>query len=239
MTVLERRVKYILLFVAFTVLGTALAVQFRTAQGLTKRSSVSYQMEALQQQLDAEKQDGAALEEQIAQNEKKSQKYLQTMVAVRDFDLEKEWEQARVKAGLTDVSGAGVILTVNDATVVINKQLSLSLVHDIDLVKILNELRKAGAEALSINGERIMAVTAEVCMGPTIRINGRRYLAPFEIKAIGDVNTLYDSISVSSIVKNMKTSNITFSMQKQPNIIIRAYNAPAKKAVAVTGGTKE
>ena len=59
------------------------------------------------------------------------------------------------------------------------------IVHDIDLMKIVNELKNAGAEAISINGQRIVTTSAIECDGNVIIVNGEKIAAPFEIKAIG------------------------------------------------------
>ena len=91
--------------------------------------------------------------------------------------------------GLSEVTGQGIIITVND-----NQQTSLNawtfdpnwlIVHDADLIHIVNELKNAGAEAISINGQRIIATSAIECDGNVIKINGQKIAAPFEIKAIG------------------------------------------------------
>lgn len=54
-----------------------------------------------------------------------------------------------------------------------------------DILKIVNELKNAGAEAISINGQRVILTTSIICGGNTININGERIGSPFEIKAIG------------------------------------------------------
>jgi len=59
-----------------------------------------------------------------------------------------------------------------------------------DLLKLVNELNAAGAEAIAINDERIIATTEIRNAGNYIVINTNRYSAPFEIKAIGNPDTL-------------------------------------------------
>ena len=59
--------------------------------------------------------------------------------------------------GLTDVTGNGIQIKVEDSKVtLITEDISMYLVHDADLREILNELANAGAEAVEINGERII-----------------------------------------------------------------------------------
>ena len=103
--------------------------------------------------------------------------------------LENEIKQGNKILGLSEVTGYGIVITVND-----NQKISLNswmsdpnwlLVHDTDLINIVNELRNAGAEAISINDQRILTTTAIECDGNVVRINGEKVAAPFEIKAIG------------------------------------------------------
>jgi uncharacterized protein YlxW (UPF0749 family) len=66
----------------------------------------------------------------------------------------------------------------------------LYVIHDADILNIVNELRAAGAEAISINDERVTATSNIRCGGPTINIDGKRHAVPFVIKAIGNPRTL-------------------------------------------------
>lgn len=78
--------------------------------------------------------------------------------------------------GLTDVTGPGVILTIADSDIDSSLVLDASdfLIHDLDLLKVVNELKNAGAEAISINNQRIILTTPIICGGNTININGER-----------------------------------------------------------------
>lgn len=69
------------------------------------------------------------------------------------------------------------------------------IIHDTDVLNILNDLRIAGAEAISINGQRVMSTSEIKCNGPIIRINGRSIGTPFIISAIGDPQLLMASVN--------------------------------------------
>ena len=103
-----------------------------------------------------------------------------------------EIEEGNKIIGLSEVSGPGVIITVADsdldASIVLNS--SDLLIHDIDILKIVNELKNAGAEAVSINEQRVILTTPIICGGNIITINGERIGSPFEIKAIGSPEAL-------------------------------------------------
>ena len=58
-----------------------------------------------------------------------------------------------------------------------------------NMLRIVNELRAAGAEAISINDQRLIGTSEIRCSGPTITVNGKIFAPPFIIKAIGDTKT--------------------------------------------------
>jgi len=68
--------------------------------------------------------------------------------------------------------------------------ISKALVHDEDLREIINDLKNSGAEAISINDQRIVSTTAIICSGSVVTINGVKLNSPFEIKAIGNKSSL-------------------------------------------------
>lgn len=104
-------------------------------------------------------------------------------------ELENTIKQGNKILGLSEVKGKGIIIKVDD-----NQNISANawfgdpnwlIVHDIDIINIVNELKNAGAEAISINGQRIVATSAIECDGNVIKVNGQKIGAPFVIKAIG------------------------------------------------------
>ena len=102
-------------------------------------------------------------------------------------ELEDKIKEANLLLGNTDVKGQGVIITLNDG----KPDLSLFLedkdvlVHDFNVLLIVNELRNAGAEAISINNERVVNKTAISCDGNVIVVNGEKIGTPIIVSAIG------------------------------------------------------
>ena len=102
-------------------------------------------------------------------------------------ELKVSLTEARRLAGLSEVTGPGVVLTLKP------KQVGGSVlysVRDEDLLLLVNELNAAGAEAVSINGERMTAISEIRAAGPYISINTRSTSMPYTVQAIGDMNTL-------------------------------------------------
>ena len=100
---------------------------------------------------------------------------------------EDEIKKGNKMIGMTEVVGPGVIVTLSDSKKDANTSLNPSdlVVHDADVLSVINELKNAGAEAISINEQRIIPTSGIVCGGNIIKINGEKVGAPFIIKAIG------------------------------------------------------
>ncbi|KUO73566.1 MAG: hypothetical protein APF77_02720 [Clostridia bacterium BRH_c25] len=146
--------------------------------------------------------------------------------------MQNELEKIRNYSNYSKVQGPGVIITLNDSQQEIaeGEDVAWYLIHDIDVLEIVNELRTAGAEAISINGERVTATTSIRCGGPTINIDGKRHAVPFIIKAIGDPKSLEASALApeSYIELYMAYSGLQIEIQKVEKLIIDGYNGRNK-----------
>lgn len=133
-------------------------------------------------------------------------------------------EHSKLLAGLTKVKGQGVVVIMQDSTD-INMSIEAGLVHDTDIMSIVNELRAAGAEAISVNGERILSTTAIRCVGPTIQINGTKVASPFHIKAIGNAKYLESALNIKGgVVDSLKAYGIQVEITTDEGIIIDKYD---------------
>lgn len=149
-------------------------------------------------------------------------------------NMTEELNATSVLAGLVDLKGEGVVVTIHDST---SSSPDLSaeagLVHDTDLVSIVTELKAAGAEAISINGQRIIATTPIRCVGPTIQINSVKVAAPFYIKAIGNSQYLESALNIKGgIVSSLRRYGLTIEVTRQDNIQIDKYDGNFKLRTA-------
>ena len=198
------------------VLGIMLAVQFRTTQDI--RSSVQYQrVEDLTQRLiQTEKERNALLE----QTRNLRQSSIGGTAAA-------ELESVKMGAGLVALQGSGIIVTVDDtkpAAPVGSKNPNLYLIKDEDLLKILNELRAAGAEAISINNQRLIATSEIRTAGPYISINNTNFAAPFEIKAIGDPATLENALKLrGGVIETLQFWGMRIDVTQSASVQIPAF----------------
>lgn len=148
--------------------------------------------------------------------------------------IKKELDSANILAGLVAVKGEGIIITLDDTEALNDIAIqagyydpSAYIIHDSDLLMVINELRSAGAEAISINGQRITSSTEVRCVGPQVTINGVRVVAPFEILAIGESTKLQGSLNLrGGIIDSLKASSIDVTIEKKEEIVISAFEKP-------------
>ena len=146
------------------------------------------------------------------------------------YELNKKYtddlDMYRLKAGLTAVQGPGVIIRLDDSGLVQG-----SIIHDTYLVETVNVLREAGAQAISVNGQRVLPTTEILCLGPSIRINGTREFAPYHIYAIGDPDLLSKAYRDSSIYRTIVSQNLIYDVQTSQSIVINAYSGNYKSLI--------
>lgn len=197
------------------VLGIMLAVQFRTTQDI--RSSIPYQrVEDLSQRL--------------AQTEKERDGLLKEVHELRQVSgseaSSKEAELIKMSAGMLAVEGPGIIITIDDSKRVSKpgENPNLYLIHDDDILKVINELWAAGAEAMSINEQRLIASSEIRCAGPTLSVNNVRYSPPYDIRAIGDPQTLENALKMrGGVVETLQFWGIQITIKPQELVTIPAY----------------
>ena len=132
--------------------------------------------------------------------------------------LEQELIQTEKYLGYTDLEGEGISVKLDDTEY---KQVESS-----DILSLVNELRLPGAEAISINEERVVSTTEIVNVDTRfIIVNGKRIVAPYEIKAIGDKKYLESAISIKGgYVDEIKGKEITINYSIEDNITIPKFS---------------
>lgn len=111
--------------------------------------------------------------------------------------LNEQLQQMKKFAGLTEVEGPGLTITLRDSTRGGNGLEALGqIVHDGDVLRVVNELWGAGAEAITVNGMRVVTTTSFRCVGPVIHVQGVPIASPVIIRAIGDPDTLLGAMNL-------------------------------------------
>jgi uncharacterized protein YlxW (UPF0749 family) len=137
-----------------------------------------------------------------------------------------ELAKVRMVAGLTTTEGSGVVVTLNDSKRQAGPGESpeLFLVHDNDILQVVNELFAAGAEAVSVNGQRMIATSEVRCSGPVISVNNVRIGPPYEIHAIGNPDALDSALHMrDGILDTLRAWGIEAKVQKLPAVQVPGY----------------
>lgn len=131
--------------------------------------------------------------------------------------LKKDLEKLETFVGYTDVEGKGIVITVSDGE---------KAVDAVDLLDLVYELRFVGAEAISINDERIVNISDIVDLeNKFIFVNGKRLIAPFTVKAIGDVSYLESAINIKGGYKDtLEEDGKKVDYKTQDNVKIEKYD---------------
>ena len=200
------------------VLGFMLAVQFKTTQDI--RSTIPFQrVEDLSQRLSQTEKERDSLQDEVKKLKESTNK---------KEKLSKDIENIKMGAGVLAMQGPGISIVIDDSKKQskTGENLNLYLIHDDDILKVINELRAAGAEGISINEQRLIATSEIRCAGPTLSVNNTRYSPPYEIKAIGDSQTLENALKMrGGVVETLQFWGIQITIKTENNVILPAYKS--------------
>lgn len=177
------------------------------------RESLTKKTSDLKQEIKLRREEITALEEDL----KKRKRASEGSVA-RLNDL-------KVKAGLTEIKDRGAVVTLADAP---KGEVSIdAIVHSADIRDVVNVLTAAGAYAVAVNDERVVATTSIDSAGNPILVNNVRTAGPFVIKAAGDPKVLADSLAapdnLADIARRQKLHGLVFNVEKGSEVTIPPF----------------
>lgn len=125
--------------------------------------------------------------------------------------IKKQLNVSRQEAGFTHVRGPGIEIRLNDSRLRPKEgdDPNYYIVHDIDLLALTNELWASGAEAISINDQRLVMTTPIRCVGPTITVNAVHLSPPYFVKAIGPQDELEKGLTYTGGFMDSMTANLS------------------------------
>ena len=207
------------------LLVASMFIQFRTVDESKEIDLEGMREDELKTQIASYKSKYEETMEQYELNKNKIDEYTTAMNEDKETTaiLDEELQRAKNLMGLTDVTGEGVIVTLTDT-----EEALYTYTAD-DLIQLINELKYAGAEAISINDNRIINLTDIATLtNNLIVMNGGnvRLSSPYVIKAIGDKTYLLSTLSVknSGYIDQMKANGMKIEVEQKNNIEIKAYN---------------
>jgi uncharacterized protein YlxW (UPF0749 family) len=143
-----------------------------------------------------------------------------------------ELERLKPAAGMLPVTGPGLVVTLDDAP---QEELedpsvdaNLLVVHQQDIQAFVNALWAAGANAISLQGQRLISTTGIKCVGNTVVLEGVPYSPPYRIEAVGEVSALWaglsDSRSVQIYNDYVDAYGLGLSIEEADNLEIPGYD---------------
>lgn len=223
--------KSIVFSLVFLVLGFIMAYSFSLSQAEKNKSGYTggaffEQEERFRGQLIEQQERNKALRAELAEKQAAVQIYEQSFSdgPARFSEYADEAESLRRYVGTLPVEGNGLAVTLQDGEYDGNSENPNDyIVHESHVFQVINELYISGAQAISVNGQRIDGNSYIVCTGPVISVDGVQYPAPFTIEAIGKSDVLESSMKLSGgVMDQLLNDNIIVTLDMGQKISMPA-----------------
>lgn len=225
-------------YVPFTIVcllsGMLLSMQLRVQANLNEGPKAQ-RNESLIGIIQTLEEETAALEDQLVELRSQLDEDQKRSIGNQDklLVLQEELEMAKAAAGLSDLVGPGVIITLEDnvrgAEAAKNQEPGKYrdenfIIHDRNLLYIVNDLKVGGAEAIAINGQRLVTTSDIRCAGTMILVNTTRLAPPYIITAIGDPDSLVRAVTAPEAeYETLKALQFPVSLKVESIVEIPAY----------------
>lgn len=198
------------------ILGVVISWQYKSINYNEKvTSSNNKRLEDVTDQLVAERKKAEDLQKRNEELIKENMEFEKTRgnISEETKKLYNELERVRMITGLVDVKGKGIIITIDGS--------DQAEVLDDDILSVLNELRASDAQAISINGERIVAMSEVRAAGKYIMVNQQQMLPPFVIKTIADPDNIEKALRImDGVVEKLGEYGLSIKIEKSNEVII-------------------
>lgn len=188
----------------------------------TINSELFEQEDSYREELITQQERNKELSDELNSLQEQIRKYEKSFASnEKDYkELVEQAEDLRLLLGELKSEGKGIRITLQDSDYD-PKSLNPNdyIVHESHVFKLLNELKISGAQAIAINGQRVMADSYIRCNGPVITIDGTQHPAPFVIEAVGDSDTLMASLNLNGgVVDQLLNDNIVVSLEEHQKL---------------------
>lgn len=208
------------------IIGLLITAQFKTPRQRilnpvepfsslsSTREDLIAKVTVLKDALKSRRSENDALQTQLKQNKKSAE------------GLVEQFNELKQKVGLTELVSRGVVVSLADSSLA--GELSIdSIVHAADLRDIVNTLWNAGAQAISINDERMVANTSIDSIVNIVLVNNTRITSPFVVKAVGDPKILAESVestnNLNDLYRRKKNFGVILNVEKAKEVTIPAF----------------
>jgi len=212
------------------LIGWVLSVQILTTDGSDQGGLVPIiklkQYEEELKMLRGEKEDALS---ELVELEDRMKKIESEKTAEDDFlkALVSDLEKYKMASGVLDVQGPGIVITIKDSAKTDEYQDDYNsiLYNSEQFLSLINKLKEAGAEAISINEQRIVGTTEISLAGNGININGSATAPPYTVKAVGNPAIIESALTIrGGIIETMKKKyNWIVDITQREEIAIARY----------------
>jgi uncharacterized protein YlxW (UPF0749 family) len=147
--------------------------------------------------------------------------------------------QIRESMGLVAAEGPGMVVTLDDSSERVSPSGNLNdlVIHSQDVQAVANGLWGAGAEALAVNGQRVVPTSAVLCVGNTLLINGTVHSPPFRFTALGaDLHGAFTGDPlVERFAEDADRFKLGFKVEDKDRVSVPAYTGTSKVRFARGG----
>lgn len=201
------------------LLTSVMFMQFKTVQEIEESGVTAMREAELREEITTVRDKNKELEQSLEETKKSIEEYKgkQTDEYGTVELLKEDVAKAKLDLGYTNVKGPGLVITLSNGEDAINYS---------DLLFAINELKFGGAEAISINDNRIVnnSFIANIANN-FIVVNGERLIGPYVIKVIGDTKYLESVINIKGGLKDtIESESKGFSYITEPEVIIEKYD---------------
>lgn len=224
----SRKITFILAIIS-AIIGVMLTVQLRSSLDPVHKESrsIAELRASLQKELEKHKN-------LLADISKYNQLYYQYETSLSEDEslsvMREELARNRKMAGMVGVEGPGIAISIVNMEFdesVVEEQMSAPVVggysiDDEDLRWLVNILFANGAQAVSVNGHRLISTTAIRNVGDVIQIDTRTIQPPYEMKALGEPEVLLSALKLEGVEDYFQLSNKHVLAEKRDKLIIPA-----------------
>ena len=222
----------VLVPVVALVAGLLFATSGRTALGTDLRAGENSQLSSV---IEQRNQAVSRQQQELARLQAEAQR-LTDEAATRDGAVAQVAAQGaadEAAAGLTEVTGAGLQVRLDDAPTTpgggrpAGASADDLVIHQSDVQAVVNAMWSAGASGVAIMGKRLVATSAVRCVGNTLLLQGRTYSPPFVVTAVGDASAMRQQLAQSQDIKWLQQAvdqyGLTYQLTDQRHVTLPPY----------------
>ena len=220
--------KYLIVLLVCIVTGFIIGFSYNLSKEKRERGEITtneYSQEnEYRQQLISQQERNKNLLDELNDLKGKIRSYEKDLASDEDQygDMLEKANELRLLLGHLPAKGQGIKIQLEDGEYdPLQTNPNDYIIHESHLFMLINELKIAGAEALSINGQRLTATSYIVCNGPVITVDGKQYPAPFVVEAIGNTTTLMNAIEIpGGVMDQLLNDQINVTIEGKDHIVL-------------------